>query len=80
MTRRIGERLPLHDCPWPGCTRQVSTRNWGCSEHWYMLPATIRSWIGRAYRYGIDHDCHPTRRYVTAHHAALRWIAEHGEH
>lgn len=68
-------RAHRHPCPWPQCTAQVPFQHWGCRTHWHALPNNIRAWIGRAYRFGVDHECHPTRSYVEAHRAALAWIA-----
>jgi hypothetical protein len=50
---------------------------WTCRAYWYALPNNLRSWIGRAYRQGIERGNHPSRSYIDAHHAALAWIREH---
>lgn len=35
-----------HCCPWPGCTRIVSARFWGCPDHWGELPEEFRfAWM-----------------------------------
>ncbi len=39
-----------HTCHWPGCTREAPPAMWGCSQHWYRLPAALRTKICRAYR------------------------------
>jgi hypothetical protein len=64
-----------HRCLWPGCECVVPDSMWGCRPHWYRLPNDIRSWIGRSYRAGLDAGCHPTRRYIRAHRAALAFAA-----
>jgi len=28
-----------HHCHWPGCIREVPPKMWGCSTHWFRLPA-----------------------------------------
>jgi hypothetical protein len=66
-----------HRCLWPGCNAIVLDHSWGCRGHWHRLPGNIRSWIGRAYRAGIDTDTHPTESYLKAHAAALAWILEY---
>jgi hypothetical protein len=63
-----------HRCLWPGCNAIVQEHAWGCRGHWYRLPGNLRSWIGRAYRDGMDHGTHPTRSYAKAHAAAIEWI------
>jgi hypothetical protein len=65
-----------HRCLWPGCDRVVGDDLWGCKPHWYALPNTLRAWIGRTYRLGMDTDTHPTVKYCEAHAAALAWIEQ----
>jgi hypothetical protein len=61
----------MHHCLWPGCDKVVPTSQWGCRPHWYRLPNTTRSWIGRAYRQGIQRGDHPSKSWRDAHAAAL---------
>ena len=65
-----------HRCCWPGCTQVVGNDLWGCKTHWYALPNSLRAWIGRAYRRGMDGDTHPTVDYLRAHRAAIRFAQE----
>lgn len=60
-----------HQCRWPRCTAVVGDDLWGCKAHWRALPSELRSWIGRAYRSGMDRDAHPTAAYLRAHRAAI---------
>jgi hypothetical protein len=69
-----------HQCPWPGCKEKVAANMWGCRHHWYRLPNNLRSWIGRAYRIGIQNGTHPTDSWRNAHTAALDWIATRYQH
>jgi hypothetical protein len=62
-----------HRCRWPGCAAIVGNDLWGCKAHWRALPTELRSWIGRAYRVGMDRDEHPTPSYLRAHRAAIEF-------
>lgn len=62
-----------HRCRWPRCTAMVGDDLWGCKAHWRALPSDVRSWIGRAYRAGMDSDAHPTAGYLRAHRAAIEF-------
>jgi hypothetical protein len=67
-------KLPIkHECMWPTCHKLVPLDMWGCREHWYRLPSSVRVLLGRAYRRGMNDGNHPNRRYVRAHHTALAW-------
>jgi len=46
------DKSAVHCCAWPGCTRAVPVRLWGCKEHWYMLPRELRERILAAHRPG----------------------------
>lgn len=65
-----------HRCCWPECTQVVGDDLWGCRTHWHGLPNSLRAWIGRAYRQGMDRDLHPTLSYLRAHRAAIRFAQE----
>ena len=47
---------------------------WGCSSHWYKLPAAIRAKIWRAYRPGQEADKRPSTAYLDAAREAQAWI------
>jgi hypothetical protein len=64
-----------HHCHWPGCTRQVPPAKWGCRDHWYQLPKTLRDRIWRAYRPGQENGQRPSRDYVAAARSVQDWIA-----
>jgi len=65
-----------HRCHWPGCPRQVPPARWGCRDHWYRLPRSIRDKIWSTYRPGQEETLSPSREYVEAARIAQRWIAE----
>lgn len=71
--RRAGQTRS-HGCHWPGCERQVPPAMWGCSKHWYALPAELRGRIWRAYRAGQEEDGRPSREYLAAAHEIQEWI------
>ena len=50
--RRRGEPKRPNPCPWPGCRKRTRPAYLMCREHWYRLPARIRSRIWDTYRPG----------------------------
>jgi hypothetical protein len=49
---------------------------WGCSRHWFALPAALRARIWRAYRPGQENDMRPSESYMEAAEAVQEWIAQ----
>ncbi|HYP79636.1 MAG TPA: hypothetical protein VEQ17_05065 [Steroidobacteraceae bacterium] len=41
-----------HNCNWPGCTKRVSIKLWGCMPHWSQLPQELRDRIYRCWNGG----------------------------
>lgn len=41
-----------HECPAPGCVREVPTSMLTCRPHWYSIPLALRSAIWRAWARG----------------------------
>lgn len=66
-----------HLCHWPGCVKEVPPAMWGCTPHWYALPADIRSAIWRAYKIGQEDTMTPSRAYIEAARRAQEWIIAH---
>ncbi|SKD04462.1 hypothetical protein SAMN05445504_9234 [Burkholderia sp. CF099] len=64
-----------HHCRRPGCSAIVGNALWGCEQHWRALPDSLRTWIGRAYRQGMDRD-RLTYCYLRAHRAAILFARE----
>ena len=60
-----------HTCHWPGCTRQVPPRLWGCPRHWW--PEGIRTLILTTYRHGQEIDKDPSWEYLEAAMMAERF-------
>lgn len=64
-----------HHCHWDGCTAQVPPAMWGCSKHWFMLPAALRSKVWAAYRPGQEVDMTPSDKYLEVAREVQEWIA-----
>lgn len=61
-------RLSAHTCHWPGCTKPVAPKLWGCALHWGALPTFLQRMIWRAYTPGQEVSKTPSQRYVTVAH------------
>lgn len=66
-----------HHCHWPGCTEQVPPAMWGCTKHWYTLPASLRSMVWNAYTPGQEKTGRPSDEYLLVADLVQDWIAEH---
>lgn len=64
-----------HTCHWPGCGKQVPPAMWGCREHWFRLPKSLRDGIWQEYRPGQEQDGRPSVRYVAVAMLVQEWIA-----
>lgn len=65
-----------HHCHWPGCDEQVPPAMWGCREHWYKLPQSIRNGIWSTYRPGQEKDMRPLQAYLYFANKAQEWIRD----
>lgn len=65
-----------HHCHWPGCDKQVPPAMWGCSGHWYQLPADLRAKVWAAYRPGQEINGTPSAAYVEVAQQVQQWINE----
>lgn len=43
-------RLPTHECPVQGCSRQVPHEELACPSHWVKLPWRMRTNLSQAFR------------------------------
>ncbi len=50
--RHRGEPRRPNPCPWPACRKHTRPAYLMCREHWYRLPARIRSRIWDTYQPG----------------------------
>lgn len=64
----------VHTCHWPNCQRIVQPKFWGCTLHWYMLPAELRSRIWKAYVPGQEITKTPSREYIAVAREVQEWI------
>jgi hypothetical protein len=44
--------VSTHECPAPGCTRQVAARQVLCRDDWYRVPQRLRGALWAAWRGG----------------------------
>ena len=70
------QQFKKHECHWPGCRKQVPPAMWGCSYHWFKLPATLRSLIWRHYQPGQEKTGQPSKAYTDAALLVQAWIKE----
>jgi hypothetical protein len=47
---------------------------WGCREHWFKLPKTLRDSIWQEYRPGQEIDKKPSARYIAVAALVRGWI------
>jgi hypothetical protein len=66
-----------HHCHWPGCAKQVPPAMWGCSGHWFKLPAGLRASVWATYKPGQEVNGTPSAAYIEVAKAVQAWIAEH---
>ena len=64
-----------HSCHWPGCPRQVPPAMWGCSHHWFRLPALLRARIWSTYKPAQEATGTPSAAYLEAAKDVQQWIA-----
>jgi hypothetical protein len=62
-----------HTCNWPGCVELVAPAFWGCKDHWYTLPAALRSRLWQTWNPAEL----PSDEYVAAARAVQQWISEY---
>lgn len=66
-----------HTCHWPGCERQVKPALWGCQQHWFTLPKTLRDRIWRTFDPGQECTLTPSDAYLDAVDAVDQWIRQY---
>ena len=50
---------------------------WGCREHWFALPGSLRNAIWNAYVPGQERRLDPSAEYLAAAREVQAWIKEH---
>lgn len=66
-----------HLCHWPGCLREVPPALWGCRQHWYKLPTSLRRRIWATYKAGQEITMTPSLDCLEAARDVQAWIANH---
>lgn len=66
-----------HHCHWPSCNRVCAPAMWGCTQHWYMLPKTIRDRIWRTFRPGQEVSKTPSAEYIEVAREAEAFAREY---
>jgi hypothetical protein len=64
-----------HHCHWPDCPKLVPPAMWGCTRHWYMLPADLRRRVWAAYQPGQEQTKRPSETYLQVASDVQEWIA-----
>lgn len=63
-----------HTCHWPGCTKEVPPKMWGCKTHWFKLPKRLRDKIWATYVPGQEISKTPSKEYLEAATEVRNWI------
>lgn len=71
--------MSAHTCHWPNCGTPVPPKMWGCSKHWFRLPAKLRAEIWRTYRPGQEIDKNPSAEYLAAAKRVQEFCRQHPE-
>ncbi len=69
-------RADGHHCHWPGCEKRVPPAQWGCSQHWFKLPRSLRNKIWATFRPGQEVSKTPSSNYIAVAREVQQWIAE----
>jgi len=56
-----------HACGWPGCTREVGPKHWGCVQHFMRLPQPRRDQTWAAFRAGDAAALAETQEWIRRH-------------
>jgi hypothetical protein len=72
---RKAKQTRAHTCHWPKCGKQVPPAMWGCSFHWFKLPANLRREVWAAYVPGQEVTMTPSERYLEVARKVEEWIA-----
>lgn len=65
-----------HFCHYPGCTKAVPPKLWGCKKHWFMLPQRLRNLIWLTYRAGQEIDKNPSAEYLAVADQVQQWCRD----
>lgn len=68
-----------HHCHWPGCTKQVPPAMWGCTGHWFALPAALRARVWATFQPGQEVNGTPSPAYLAVASAVQEWIVNNAK-
>jgi hypothetical protein len=68
-----------HTCHWPGCSREVPPKMWGCKSHWFALPIHLRRRIWATYVQGQEVTKRVSGEYLDAAKAVQEWIRQQSD-
>jgi len=63
-------------CPVLGCKERIPYEHFACREHWYELPANLRSKVFHAYGHRVKTG--KIERHAEAVNLCFEWYREHG--
>lgn len=66
-----------HNCHWPGCTKEVPPRMWGCRPHWFMLTPILRARIWATYVPGQEMRKDPSDEYLRVADQVQQWCRDY---
>lgn len=52
---------------------------WGCSYHWFKLPASLRAKVWATYRPGQEITMTPSEAYMSVMQEVQEWIKSNGD-
>lgn len=65
-----------HTCHWYGCTKEVPPAMWGCKQHWFTLPKSLRDRIWATYVPGQEIRKDPSESYMRVIGQVDEWIKQ----
>lgn len=46
----MSEQESTHECPAPGCDKQIAFERFACPTHWFAIPAEVRAELWKQFR------------------------------
>lgn len=71
-----GRRPAPPQCRWSGCGRRASRAEWGCREHWFRLPPSLRNRLWQAGIKEVAANGRPGPAWAACAAEADAWSAE----
>lgn len=67
--------MSQHLCHAVDCNERIPPNLLMCGPHWYVVPATLRTLIWRAYRPGQSVDQPPSQEWIDVARQAINYVA-----